>query len=55
MVEMIVDLSSMDQVEVVEVSKDVCCLLEKVVELRKSHGSAVEQIDMLCAPVHISE
>ena len=52
---MSINLSSMDQVEVVELSKDVCCLLKKAVELRKSHGSAVEQIGMLCAPVHISE
>ena len=52
---MIVDLSSVEQVEVVEVSQDVWCLLEKAVELCKSNGCAVEQIDMFCAAVHISE
>ena len=40
--EMIVNLSSVEQVKAVNVSQHVCCLLE----LCKSNGCAVDQIDV---------
>ena len=50
--EMIVNLSSVEQVKAVKVSQDVCCLLKKAVELRQSNGCAVDQTDMFWAVAH---
>ena len=49
---MLVNLSSVEQEQAVKIRQDVCCLLEKAMELCKSNGCAAEQTDLFCAVVH---